>query len=155
MMPERANSKPTYSTNFLINIVTIYQSFASPIAHSSIPGIKFAILLDFSLPFRRVIIMSNTQQQLVERRLSDEDSAFSKKDPEKALDSESGFLGDEESKSEVPPNAAPPPEANPWHPSQFPDGGAKAWLVVAGGFCCFFCSWGWINCKPNRSLVAN
>ena len=37
--------------------------------------------------------------------------------------------------------------ANPWDPSQFPDGGAAAWLVVAGAFCCVFCSFGWINCE--------
>ena len=32
-------------------------------------------------------------------------------------------------------------------PSSFPDGGAEAWLVVFGGFCCLFCSFGWINCE--------
>ncbi|KAL3461866.1 major facilitator superfamily domain-containing protein [Aspergillus heterothallicus] len=30
-------------------------------------------------------------------------------------------------------------------PSEFPDGGRKAWLVVIGGWCCLFCSYGWIN----------
>jgi hypothetical protein len=29
----------------------------------------------------------------------------------------------------------------------FPDGGFQAWLVVAGGFCAVFCSFGWINCE--------
>ena len=38
-------------------------------------------------------------------------------------------------------------QANPWDPSQFPDGGLAAWLVVAGAFCCVFCSFGWINCE--------
>lgn len=33
------------------------------------------------------------------------------------------------------------------HPSQFPDGGIKAWSAVLGGFACLFCSFGWINCK--------
>ena len=32
-------------------------------------------------------------------------------------------------------------------PSSFPDGGFQAWLVVFGGFCCLFVSFGWINCK--------
>ena len=32
-------------------------------------------------------------------------------------------------------------------PSQFPDGGLEAWLVVSGAFCCLFCSFGWINGK--------
>ncbi|KAJ4343891.1 hypothetical protein N0V87_000174 [Didymella glomerata] len=35
---------------------------------------------------------------------------------------------------------------NPFHPSQFPDGGKDAWLCLLGGFCCLFCSFGWINC---------
>ncbi|KZF21899.1 MFS general substrate transporter [Xylona heveae TC161] len=37
----------------------------------------------------------------------------------------------------------PPPALDP---SAFPDGGAKAWLAVLGGFFCMFCSFGWINC---------
>lgn len=28
-----------------------------------------------------------------------------------------------------------------------PDGGAEAWLVVFGGFCAVFSSFGWINCE--------
>ena len=41
----------------------------------------------------------------------------------------------------------PKPPTNPWaDPSSFPDGGAKAWLTVAGASACFFVSWGWINC---------
>ena len=32
-------------------------------------------------------------------------------------------------------------------PAAFPDGGLEAWLVVAGGFCTVFASFGWINCK--------
>ena len=34
--------------------------------------------------------------------------------------------------------------------SQFPDGGSKAWLCVAGGFCCAFASFGWANGKTTR-----
>ena len=36
-------------------------------------------------------------------------------------------------------------------PRSFPDGGLKAWLVVFGGFCCLFCSFGWINCDRSAS----
>ena len=43
---------------------------------------------------------------------------------------------------------APPPSAT--DPSSFPDGGLEAWLVVFGGFCCLFVSFGWINCKRAR-----
>ncbi len=32
-------------------------------------------------------------------------------------------------------------------PDDFPDGGFQAWLVVMGGFCAVFCSFGWINCE--------
>ncbi|MCJ1307749.1 hypothetical protein MMC25_001397 [Agyrium rufum] len=31
-------------------------------------------------------------------------------------------------------------------PSSFPDGGFEAWMVVFGGFCSLFVSFGWINC---------
>lgn len=32
-------------------------------------------------------------------------------------------------------------------PSPAPDGGLQAWLVVLGGFCTVFASFGWINCE--------
>lgn len=36
---------------------------------------------------------------------------------------------------------------NPWMDSAaFPDGGAKAWLTVAGASSCLFVSFGWVNC---------
>lgn len=38
-------------------------------------------------------------------------------------------------------------EVSMHHPSQFPDGGLKAWMTVLGGFACLFCSFGWVNCK--------
>ena len=39
------------------------------------------------------------------------------------------------------------PPMNPWmDPKSFPDGGAKAWLTVAGASACLFVSFGWINC---------
>lgn len=45
-------------------------------------------------------------------------------------------------KEDVQPKQEPP---NPMHPSQFPDGGAEAWLCVAGSSACLFVSFGWIN----------
>lgn len=42
------------------------------------------------------------------------------------------------------PKAAP--VAGGVNPADFPDGGLEAWLVVAGGWCCLFTSFGWINC---------
>ena len=39
------------------------------------------------------------------------------------------------------------PPINPMmDPTSFPDGGAKAWLTVAGSSACLFVSFGWINC---------
>ena len=39
------------------------------------------------------------------------------------------------------------PPLNAWmDPSSFPDGGATAWLTVAGASACLFVSFGWINC---------
>ncbi|KAK1487226.1 major facilitator superfamily transporter [Colletotrichum cuscutae] len=43
----------------------------------------------------------------------------------------------------APPAAGPPPGMNP---ADFPDGGAQAWLVVFGGWCALFCTFGLINC---------
>ncbi|KAB8068839.1 hypothetical protein BDV29DRAFT_62798 [Aspergillus leporis] len=45
----------------------------------------------------------------------------------------------------LPEHKAPP--VSPWHPSQYPDGGFKAWTVTAAAFSCVFCSFGWINCE--------
>ncbi|EQL00748.1 major facilitator superfamily transporter [Ophiocordyceps sinensis CO18] len=45
-----------------------------------------------------------------------------------------------------PDSAAAKPGAGPAGPGDFPDGGAAAWLVVAGGWCAFFCTYGLINC---------
>ncbi len=40
---------------------------------------------------------------------------------------------------------APPSNAG-IDPASFPDGGAKAWLTVAGASACLFVSFGWVNC---------
>lgn len=37
----------------------------------------------------------------------------------------------------------PPPGMNP---ADFPDGGLEAWLVVFGGWCALFCTFGLVNC---------
>ena len=38
------------------------------------------------------------------------------------------------------------PVAGGANPADFPDGGLEAWTVTLGGWCCLFCSFGWINC---------
>jgi hypothetical protein len=47
------------------------------------------------------------------------------------------------------PGAAPggPPGAPPgMSPADFPDGGLEAWLVLFGGWCALFCTFGLVNC---------
>ncbi|KAI0838429.1 MFS general substrate transporter [Hypoxylon sp. FL0890] len=43
---------------------------------------------------------------------------------------------------------APPQHTGPpgFNPADFPDGGLEAWLVVAGGFCALFSTFGLVNC---------
>lgn len=40
-----------------------------------------------------------------------------------------------------------PPSGASIDPNSFRDGGLKAWMVVFGGFCGMFVSFGWINCE--------
>jgi hypothetical protein len=61
-----------------------------------------------------------------------------------SYDQEKSSSGEEGGKSTTKPTSP-----NPWDPSQFPDGGLAAWLVVAGALCCVFCSFGWLNCEMN------
>lgn len=58
---------------------------------------------------------------------------------------------DPEKAEQVVENAAPvpPPYSMP------PDGGWEAWLVVAGGFCALFVSFGWINCEFLETQAMN
>lgn len=51
-----------------------------------------------------------------------------------------------ESKSDVAAAAPGPPPGSGWHPSDFPDGGLQAWLVVLGGWCGLFCTFGFVSC---------
>ncbi|KAH5439841.1 hypothetical protein HBI47_044980 [Parastagonospora nodorum] len=48
--------------------------------------------------------------------------------------------------NEADSNQEAPAALSPLHPSQFPDGGKQAYLCLLGGFCCLFCSFGWLNC---------
>ena len=43
------------------------------------------------------------------------------------------------------PETKLPKELTVPDPNDFPDGGVEAWLVVAGGFCSTFCSFGWVR----------
>jgi hypothetical protein len=50
--------------------------------------------------------------------------------------------GDDEKKQQQHPAGPPPGMA----PADFPDGGLEAWLVVFGGWCALFCTFGLVNC---------
>jgi hypothetical protein len=93
--------------------------------------------------------MSANRDVSAERRdpavlTSDNDST----NPRESQDNSKRSLSGEEDGTNIEKPASP----NPWDPSQFPDGGLKAWLVVAGAFCCIFCSFGWINCGISTVL---
>lgn len=51
--------------------------------------------------------------------------------------------GDNDEKKQEQPSAGPPPGMAP---ADFPDGGFEAWLVVFGGWCALFCTFGLVNC---------
>ena len=72
------------------------------------------------------------------------DSEMSREALEKDTDQGSKELSDAEPE-DAEKAVKPPP--NPWmDPKSFPDGGAKAWLTIAGSSACLFVSFGWINC---------
>jgi hypothetical protein len=73
-------------------------------------------------------------------------------EPDKMLDEEKAQQEpgrDSDKQSEEDNEQAQPekPQGPPAHfdPRQNPDGGAKAWLCVLGGFCTLFCSFGLIS----------
>ena len=56
-------------------------------------------------------------------------------------DTSNDLEGNATTQKEIPVAATAP------HTDVFPDGGFEAWLVVGGGFCAIFASFGWINCE--------
>ena len=77
--------------------------------------------------------------------------AFAGHDSEESMDAskQNGDLPTKETsdrESEDVEKAEKPPP-NPWmDPKSYPEGGAKAWLTVAGASACLFVSFGWVNC---------
>jgi hypothetical protein len=52
-----------------------------------------------------------------------------------------------------PEKAAPAASLATPAPNPPPDGGLQAWLVVLGGFCMVFASFGWINCTYSQYFL--
>lgn len=52
--------------------------------------------------------------------------------------------GETSAEETAPP--APAAASSGFDPADFPDGGLRAWLVVLGGFCSLFCTFGLVNC---------
>lgn len=64
-------------------------------------------------------------------------------------DIEKGLAEDESDEEKKKSGAAPPSGPQPgsgFHPSDFPDGGLQAWLVVFGGWCALFATFGFVSC---------
>jgi hypothetical protein len=102
------------------------------------------VLLSKTLLFHQF----TTEYQVVhnmERPSDEENSHMEKEELEKsAREDGRGSASIPLNKMDEEANVAP---SKPWNPNDFPDGGAKAWLVVAGAFCCLAVSFGWINCR--------
>ena len=79
-----------------------------------------------------------------EKRGSDSEQTLGPPDEQKP----SNPLNSDAEKAVVQPKPAPPG-------SDAPDGGLTAWLVVLGGWCTAFCSFGWLNSTfmPWRTLA--
>ncbi len=63
-----------------------------------------------------------------------------------AADSETQSISEKQDVEKGPGTARPAAPPGGPNPSNFPDGGFKAWSVVVGSWCCLFASFGWINC---------
>ena len=63
-------------------------------------------------------------------------------------DMEKGGVAPPRSRSQSQSSSDPqsPPAPGGVNPADFPDGGFEAWLVVLGGWCTLFCTFGLINC---------
>lgn len=85
--------------------------------------------------------MAETNPQLAH---TGHDSQVSVEGLEKNSDQQSKELSDAE--PEDAEKAGKPPPNPLTDPKSFPEGGAKAWLTVAGASACLFVSFGWINC---------
>jgi hypothetical protein len=72
-----------------------------------------------------------------------------KQEPSPMDQSEVSRSATEKEVSVDPERAQDVPTASPVV-SMPPDGGLQAWLVVAGGFCSLFVSFGWINCSSSH-----
>ncbi|KAF4919343.1 MFS transporter asaE [Colletotrichum viniferum] len=89
-----------------------------------------------------------SQQRETEANIYPEPANVAEADIEKGgLASPSPAVDGQDAKKDGNAAAAPPAAAAPgFNPADFPDGGTQAWLVVFGGWCALFCTFGLINC---------
>ncbi|KAH9229789.1 hypothetical protein K456DRAFT_569296 [Colletotrichum gloeosporioides 23] len=89
-----------------------------------------------------------SQQRETEANIYPEPANVAEADIEKGgLASPSPAVDGQDAKKDGDAPAAPPAAAAPgFNPADFPDGGTQAWLVVFGGWCALFCTFGLINC---------
>ncbi|KAK3319545.1 major facilitator superfamily domain-containing protein [Cercophora scortea] len=93
--------------------------------------------------------MENTTQQVDEKKTA-RNQVFNDYGDETVTDNSRISLPPSKTVDADPEKAAADagkPQPPPGHaPSDYPDGGLEAWLVVAGGWCGLFCTFGLINC---------
>ncbi|KAF5499051.1 MFS transporter asaE [Colletotrichum fructicola] len=89
-----------------------------------------------------------SQQRETEANIYPEPANVAEADIEKGgLASPSPAADGQDAKKDGDAPAALPAAAAPgFNPADFPDGGTQAWLVVFGGWCALFCTFGLINC---------
>jgi hypothetical protein len=86
--------------------------------------------------------MTTPAQPPVATQLEQQAEITEKSSIESMPTSEASNTGPDDIKKSTTPSI----QSNTTAPSPPPDGGLEAWLVVAGGFCTVFASFGWINC---------
>ncbi|KAK2593740.1 hypothetical protein QQS21_008558 [Conoideocrella luteorostrata] len=87
------------------------------------------------------------QAHVAQRTPSQSSNSHVQQQNHHALDLENGTI-DTQLNTKGSKNCAKPdpPVNNPLGGAEFPDGGLDAWLVVFGGWCALFCTFGLINC---------
>jgi hypothetical protein len=84
-----------------------------------------------------------SKQEYSQERSSLDDIGSQNKETEANIFPESETVAEADLEKAAGPSQ---PVAGGINPADFPDGGLEANLALVGGWCCLFCSFGWINC---------